>query len=350
MNQNKLPKKVFILRNNDLGDVLVATPLVRGIKEAFPESHISLGVGDWAARLLENNPYLDEVVHCNAPWHNKQNCRFPANSPRTFLEGLTYVLCSREARYIRRQRYTHGIDFLGSRQGSWLFKRASIKNRYGVRGYAGGDTWCTDCVDFRENRNVTKAGLAFLKLLGAEVEIEPRPLLFLTESEQKEAENRWRGRNSESKRIILAPGGGFPEKCWGNESYSELVTLLLKHTQHQICIIGSNEDHDRIASETWNNHNRRVQNLCGYLSLRQSAALVSRSDFVFSNTSFCMHLAGAFRIPSIILLGHWYDSAKLHADQWGYPEGKVLGREVSEGQFSILSSEEAYKTFSKLID
>ena len=54
--------------------ILVATPLVRGIKEAFPESHISLGVGDWAARLLENNPYLDEVVHCNAPWHNKQNC------------------------------------------------------------------------------------------------------------------------------------------------------------------------------------------------------------------------------------------------------------------------------------
>ena len=51
-----------------------------------------------------------------------------------------------------------------------------------------------------------------------------------------------------------------------------------------------------------------------------------------------------------ILLGHWYDSAKLHADQCGYPEGKVLGREVSEGQFSILSSEEAYKTFSKLID
>ena len=65
---------------------------------------------------------------------------------------------------------------------------------------------------------------------------------------------------------------------------------------------------------------------------------------------FYGHLAGAFRIPSIILLGHWYDSAKLHADQWGYPESKVLRREVSEGQFSILSSEEAYKTFSKLID
>ena len=226
---------------------LVATPLVRGIKEAFPESHISLGVGDWAVRLLENNPDLDEIVHCNAPWHNKQNCRFPANSPRTFLEGLTYVLCSREARYIKRQRYTHGIDFLGSRQGSWLFKRASMKNRYGVRGYAGGDTWCTDWVDFHGNRNVAEAGLAFLKLLGAEVEIEPA-LPFLTEREQKEAENRWGGRNSESKRIILAPGGGFPEKCWGDESYSELHSPSLSTHDSSNRIIGSNEDHDRIAS------------------------------------------------------------------------------------------------------
>ena len=223
----------------------------------------------------------------------------------------------------------------------------------------GSIFWEADRVRGYLNERVLRIAMAYeamreeilgVRIASTSVEIEPRPFLFLTEREQKEAENRWRARNSESKRIILAPGGGFPEKCWGNESYSELVTLLLKHTQHQICIIGSNEDHDRIASETWNNHDRRVQNLCGYLSLRQSAALVSRSDFVFSNTSFCMHLAGAFRIPSIILLGHWYDSAKLHADQWGYPEGKVLGREVSEGQFSILSSEEAYKTFSKLID
>ena len=137
-----------------------------------------MGVGDWAKPLLEKNHDLDEIITCNAPWHNKQNCRFPANSPRTFLEGLTYVLCSREARYIKRQKYTHGIDVLGSRQGSWLLKRAGIKNRYGVRGYAGGDTWCTDFIDFREDRNVAETGLEFLKLLGSNEKIEPRPRIF----------------------------------------------------------------------------------------------------------------------------------------------------------------------------
>ena len=85
-------KNIFVLRNNDLGDVLVATPLVEALKNAYPESKISIGVGDWAKPLLGNNPNLDEIISCNAPWHNKQNCRFPANSPKTFLKGCFMCL------------------------------------------------------------------------------------------------------------------------------------------------------------------------------------------------------------------------------------------------------------------
>jgi ADP-heptose:LPS heptosyltransferase len=59
--------------------------------------------------------------------------------------------------------------------------------------------------------------------------------------------------------------------------------------------------------------------------------MVSQSDFVITNTSLCMHLAGAFEVPSLTLLGDWYDSAKLHHEQWGYPEGKVLGKEKTSG-------------------
>ncbi len=313
-----------------MGDVLVATPLVRGLRKAFPESHISMGVGDWAASLLKNNTDLDEIVQCNAPWHNKQNCRFPANSPRTFLEGLTYILFSREARYVRRQRYTHGIDILGSRQGSWLLRRAGIPNRYGVRGYAGGDTWCEACVDFREDRKVAEAGLAFLELLDAKVEIEPRPRIFLTDREKQEAENRWGERKSESKRIIIAPGGGFPEKCWGNDKFSKLAHLFVEQTVHKIAIIGSSEDRCRIPTSDLSAKAQRMENFCGELSLRQSAAMVAKSDFVITNSSLPMHLAGAFRIPSLTLLGEWYDSAKLHYKQWGYPEGIVIGKEKNK--------------------
>ena len=89
-------------------------------------------------------------------------------------------------------------------------------------------------------------------------------------------------------------------------------------------------------------------NFCGKLSLRESAALVSEADFVITNSSVCMHLAGAFKIPSITLLGDWYDSANLHKQQWGYPESIVLGKETKQGITKIASVEEAMQQALKL--
>ena len=89
--------------------------------------------------LLENNPDINKIIVCNAPWHNKQNCNFPANSPKTFLAALNMHFFSKEVRNIKENRFSHAIDILGSRQGAWLMLRAKIPNRYGVKGYAGGD-------------------------------------------------------------------------------------------------------------------------------------------------------------------------------------------------------------------
>ena len=339
----KSPYSFFILRNNDLGDVLVATPLLKGLKELLPDSSVSIGVGNWAKPLLTNNPHIDEVISCNAPWHNKQICRYPANSPKTFLEGLLYVLFSKESRYISSKMFTHGIDILGSRQGSWLMRRSKIPNRFGVKGYAGGERWCTKFIDFVEDRKVAEATLEFLKLLNAEVDIDPRPSIFLTENETTDAEASWGERSSSTKRIVLAPGGGFPEKCWGDHNFTRLANLLLENKNYQLCIIGSEEDRNRIFSNNYN----QFTNLCGDLNLRQSAAMVSLSDFVISNSSLCMHLAGAFKIPALTLLGKWYDSSELHQKQWGYPESTIKGKELKESSSHICSVSEAYELIQK---
>jgi ADP-heptose:LPS heptosyltransferase len=89
--------------------------------------------------------------------------------------------------------------------------------------------------------------------------------------------------------------------------------------------------------------------LCGSLSLRESAAMVSQSDFVITNTSLCMHLAGAFEIPSLTLLGDWYDSAKLHHKQWGYPEGKILGKEISSQKYQVATVDDVMQEIELLL-
>ncbi len=184
-----------------------------------------------------------------------------------------------------------------------------------------------------------EAGLEFLNLMNAEVEIDPRPSFYLTENEKTEAENSWGGRSESTKRIIIAPGGGFPEKCWGEQNFSHLINLLLKNKDYQLCIIGSKEDKNRISA----NNSSQLTNLCGKLSLRQSAAIVSVADFVVCNTSLCMHLAGAFKIPALTLLGEWYDSAQLHQKQWGYPESTIKGKELKAFRKQTCSVSEAYE-------
>lgn len=328
-----------------MGDVLVATPLIYAIKRTFPKAKVSIGVGDWAKPLLENNPYLDEIISCNAPWHNKQNCRFPANSPKTFLDGLLYIMFSNEVRNIIKKKYTHGIDVLGSRQGGWLLKRANIENRYGVKGYAGGDNWNQKNIAFKENRNVAEAGLEFLKLLGSNDKIEPRPQIYLTKKEEKEAEQKWDMHSKSNRRIIIAPGGGFPEKCWGDENFTELTRNLINKLDCHIFIIGSKEDSKRIKIEP----NVKIKNLCGKINLRESAALVSRAKLVITNSSLSMHLAGSFKIPSITLLGEWYESRTLHFKQWGYPESYVLGKEIKKRNFRITEIEDAYNAVINIL-
>jgi ADP-heptose:LPS heptosyltransferase len=115
--------------------------------------------------------------------------------------------------------------------------------------------------------------------------------------------------------------------------------LLLKNTDFNLCIVGSEEDRDRVKIEP----SSKIKNFCGKLDLRQSAALVSTANFVVTNSSLCMHLSGAFKIPSLTLLGDWYNSTKLHSEQWGYPEGIVMGKEKFSKQTIIATVQEAYK-------
>ena len=93
----------------------------------------------------------------------------------------------------------------------------------------------------------------------------------------------------------------------------------------------------------------RVLNYCGKLSLRQSAALVSRSDFAISNSSITMHWAGSYKIPSITILGECYESAKLHQEQWGHPNGIVLGKETSENVPELPQPDEIHAKMNVLL-
>lgn len=299
----KEPRSIFVLRNNDLGDVTVITPLFCALRSAFPEARIVAGVGSWAKEILKCNPYISEIIDCNAPWHNK------FTGAQSLRKSINYIFRSNEVNMLKDQRFDVGIDVLGSPMGSLLLIHMGIPVRLGRKGYAGGHRAATAYLDASKQESVAKGSVRFVNLIRpkADIDIDLRPQLFLSDLENKNAEEMWsqisKSPNLQLPRIVIAPGAGFPDKQWPAEHFGALVKRLSQWSCGYV--IGSS--HERAAANQIIATAEHWQNKCGEVSLRESMSLISTADLVISNSSLTMHLAAGFSKPCIVLLNRVHD-------------------------------------------
>lgn len=346
---NAHPKSIFVLRNNDRGDLLTTTPLFEGLKKAFPESKLLVGTGSWNLPLLEHNPYIDQVLTLDAPWHNKALTKPGRGLLRTFLEGLWYSLRSSQVKALRALRPVIGIDVLGSPEGAFLLMQAKIPYRCGVKGYAGGHSACQGYLDFDPTCHVSAFALRFLELLGKEnLGIAPRPQLYLIPQERQEAQKQWLSYEDGKRtlRIILAPGGGFPQKCWPLESFRVLLAKIHKELEATVIIAGSSDE--KPLGEFLKVLCPWVQNRVGVDPLRTSLALAEQADCIICNSSLMMHVGATFQKKTLVLLGAAFEDAQAHERLWSYPAThKVLGKTTAGG--TLPTPEQAWEAFKAML-
>ncbi len=315
-------RSILVLRNNDVGDLLVVTPLFDALRRRYPDAYIAAGVGNWNLDVLRGNPHITEVLPVNAPWFNKYQRR--QNPARRF----SYLVASPEISSLRRRRFEVGIDVLGSAWGSLLLMRAAIPCRLGVHGYAGGHSGNLAAVPFDPALHVGRAALRFAELLGATELPDCRPQIFLNAGEIEEAERCWTAveGGSQRRRLIIGPGGGLAVKRWPEQSFVELAARLPEiRPDVSILVLGGPGEEELVARvaaapQAWS--------LPATPDLRQTFALTAAADLVICNSSMLMHVAAAFGKPTLVLLGESFGSASLHQAQWGYPGTcHSLGRE-----------------------
>jgi len=306
------PRSIFVLRNNDIGDLLTATPLFEALRRQFPAAWIAAGVGTWNLPVLQHNPHLSEVLAVNAPWFNKYQRRPAAWRPAAYLAR------SPEVRELARRRFEVGIDVLGSGWGSLLMLRAGIPYRLGVRGYAGGESALQAAVGFDPGEHVGRSALRFAELLGASRLPPCRPQLFLTADEAAAGERWWAETEGGVRRhrVVIGPGAGSAEKCWPPESFAALAAALAAAGDLSLLALGSAGEARLVATVAAAAHARGHAETPG---LRTVFALVAASDVVVCNSSMLLHVGAAFGKPTIVMMGRSIASATLHQAQWGYP-------------------------------
>jgi heptosyltransferase-2 len=225
--------------------------------------------------------------------------------------------------------------------------RAGIRQRIGVRGYAGGESGFQRSIPYDPHLQVGTASLRFAALLGASILPPSRPQVFLDREERALGELAWAEHEPEgirSRRVIVGPGGGLETKRWPAERFAELTRRLADSPQAKslsLLVLGGPGEEDlvsRVAAAS----PRQAWAPPSTPSLRSVFALVQACDLVVCNSSMLLHAAAAFSKPSVTLLGPSFSSASQHQGQWGYPGlSRSLGREAAAGD-RIASAEEAF--------
>jgi len=278
-------KKILIIRLSSIGDIILASPLIRLVRKRFPQAKIDLVVCTEFEELVSSNPNINQVILFDR---------------QTGIKALL-ELCKK----IHQERYDLIIDLqkklrsliicLTSGAKQWVFYNKHSFLRFLL-------------VKFKINRYLNTPFLANLYLKSIEkfgVEDDGQGLEFyIIPSKEMVILELLRREKIGKKDILigLAPGAHWDTKRWLKERFIELANLLIQKKKAKIVILGGKEEVE-LSKEIETSLLTKPITAAGRLSLMETAALLKRCQVLITNDTGIMHMAAAVKTPVVAIFG-----------------------------------------------
>ena len=292
MNSKGAPR-ILLSRMKFIGDVVLTTPLIRSVRTAHPEAFLAYLGDSIAVTLLENNPYLDEII--------------PYDFSRSDLREQ-----SRVALALRRRRFDVAIDLFGNPRSALLMFLGGAPVRVGPDRRGRGllytirvrnDDGPMNAIEFH-NRYLRAAGIA---------PSSTRTEIFLTEDERrqgKELLSRALGLSLESLRdhtvIGIHPGATWPAKKWFPERFAQLARTLRRRPGTLVVLTAGAKDGETVAAVQA--ASPEPLPVLRALPLRGLAAAIAACSAYVANDAGPLHIAAAVGTPTVGLFGPGEDA------------------------------------------
>jgi lipopolysaccharide heptosyltransferase II len=280
--------KILILKPSSLGDVIHALPVLRLLKEHYPQAEIYWWIDSALAPLIEGDPDLTGIVRFERKRWGK---------PQHWPEMIQSI------RWMRAQKFDLVIDLqslLRSAAFAWLARGKKLvgldDSREGANGFydiaVPRKDFFTHAVDWY---------LAVLPLLGVPVH---NNFDWLPERSEIAAEVKRKWPELENQKLILLqPGARWENKRWPVENFSALVRSLgEKFPAAKFAVLGGKDDStlgEKISAAA----PEKVLNLCGRTSLTEMIEVVRLGSLLITNDTGPMHVAAALGTPLVALFG-----------------------------------------------
>jgi len=301
---------LLIIKLRYIGDVLLATPVLRALRERFPDARLTMLVNRGTEEILKEHPDLNDIMVLE----------------RGSLAGQLRLLYD-----LRRRHFDGVIDLTDGDRSSMLTWVSGAPVRIGFneerrwRGYL----YTTIVTLPAGPLHRVERDLAALRPLG--IEAKAGPLILKTSAEdERQAEKLLKeaGAMKEDGQlvkplIVLHPGARYWFKSWPAERFAELADRLAHAHKCQILLGGGPQDVPMVTAICEQMQSSPLV-LAGRVTLLQFAAILKRCALFVGNDNGAMHMAAAVGSPVVGLFG---PSNPL---EWG-PRGdhtKVLYKHV----------------------
>ncbi len=287
-------KSILIVRLSAIGDVVMASPLIKAVKRRHPRAHLAWLVQPEVAELLSANPDLDEVI----VWPRSRWYRFWKE--RRWLRLLKEMRDFR--RMLREREFDMAVDVQGLLKSGVLGWLSGAPERIGLGSKEGSSLLMTRVLPKPvSDRRIGSEYLHLARELGWES--EPFQMeIARTDEDESFAREFVEREGLDDGYVVFAPFTTRPQKHWVEERWAELAKLLYRQWNMPTVILGGPGDRELFRHLT-ERFATPVYGVVGESTLRQSAAVIGNAKLLVGVDTGMTHMGIAVDTPTVALFG-----------------------------------------------
>lgn len=264
-----MTRKLLILRFSSIGDIVLTTPVIRACKQQLPSTEIHFVCKKAFASILEQNPYIDKL--------------------HTFDSDIKEIYPQ-----LKREGFDLVIDLHNNLRSFRLKQHLKVKSySFQKLNLLKLATVMTKRLSWLPQKHIVQRYFDTVKVLG--VQDDGKGLeYFIPENHQQLPNNAV----LPDTFVALVIGGSYFTKKIPFNKLQEICRI----SKHPLVFLGGKEDAD--CASLLHKEFPQHHNLCGALTLHQSAFVIREAAWVITSDTGLMHIASAFNKKIISVWGN----------------------------------------------
>lgn len=290
-------KKILVRCPSWIGDVVMATPFLESLRDAYPTAHITLMLREYAREVLVGSSFYNDII--SIPTEAKK-------SP--FLKKIGFSL--KNIKTIRTGNFDCAVLLTNSFESAFEVFCAGVRYRLGYRRDGRNLLLSEGPHPHRKNGKFVPGPMVdYYNHLGSYLgfsQYKDRMSLAVSPEEQSIAEPvlRQLGINDNDMLIGLNPGGAFgASKFWPSDYFAYIGDYFAQQQGIQVILLAGPGEEPIVNKIAATMKYPVLRSTPDKVTIGTLKMMIKKMSLLITNDTGPRHFATACGVPSIVLIG-----------------------------------------------